>query len=298
MPDQTGRIAVVTGANSGIGFEAARVLAHRGAKVVLACRSAEKGRAAAARIAAGQQTPAAQEPDVVELDLGSLASVGRAAEQVRSRHPRIDLLINNAGVMDVPLGSTEDGFELHFGINHLGHFAFTGLLLPQLTSAPDARIVTVSSVAHVRGHVDFDDLGYRREYKRDSAYSRSKLANLLFTFALQRRLAAAGLPTAALAAHPGLSRTELWRNESFAVKLALRALGPFMMQNAAMGALPTLRAAVDPQARGAAYYGPSGRKQYTGHPIVVEASPVAHDEETQQRLWAESERLTGIVFPF
>ena len=242
--------------------------------------------------------PAAQEPDVVELDLGSLASVGRAAEQLRSRHPRIDLLINNAGVMDVPFGSTEDGFELHFGINHLGHFAFAGLLLPQLTSAPDARIVTVSSVAHMRGHVDFDDLGYRREYNRDSAYSRSKLANLLFTFALQRRLAAAGLPTAALAAHPGLSRTELWRNESFAVKLALRAFGPFMMQNAAMGALPTLRAAVDPQARGGAYYGPSGRKQYTGHPIVVEASPAAHDEETQRRLWAESERLTGIVFPF
>ncbi|MGH3417404.1 MAG: oxidoreductase, partial [Actinocrinis sp.] len=286
----------------GIGFETALVLARRGAKVVLACRSAEKARAAADRIAAGPQTPAADQPDVVDLDvvelnLGSLASVRRAAGELRSRYPRIDLLINNAGVMDVPFGTTEDGFELHLGINHLGHFALTGLLLPQLTAAPHARIVTVSSVAHLRGRIDFDDLGYQREYKRDPAYCRSKLANLLFTFALQRRLAAAGLPAAALAAHPGLSRTDLFRNDSFAVRLAMRAAGPFIMQSAAMGALPTLRAAVDPQARGGAYYGPGGRKEYKGHPIVVEAGPAAHDEAAQQRLWTESEKLTGVVFP-
>lgn len=309
MPDQTGRVAVVTGATSGIGFEAASVLARRGAKVVLACRSAEQARAAASRITTGQETRAAGkpgklielgepiEPDVLDLDLGSLASVRHAADELRSRYPRIDLLINNAGVMDVPFGVTEDGFEQHLGINHLGHFAFTGLLLPQLTAAPDARIVTVSSLVHRRGRIDFDDLGYQRGYTPDAAYCRSKLANLMFTFALQRRLTAAGLSTVALAAHPGFSRTGLFRYESFGVKLLTRAAGLFTMQSAAMGALPTLRAAVDPQARGGTYYGPGGRKEYKGNPIVVEASAAAHDDAAQQRLWVESERLTGVVFP-
>ncbi|ACU71530.1 short-chain dehydrogenase/reductase SDR [Catenulispora acidiphila DSM 44928] len=298
MPDQTGRVAVVTGATSGIGLETARVLAERGAKVVLACRSAEKGRAAAAGIAAGLPTSVAAEPEVVELDLGSLASVRRAAEELREQHPQIDLLINNAGVMDVPFGTTEDGFELHLGINHFGHFALTGLLLPRLMAAPDARIVTVSSLVHTRGRIDFDDLGYHRAYKPDAAYCRSKLANLLFTFELQRRLAAAGLPAVALAAHPGFSRTELFRHESFVLKAAMLAVGPFMMQSAAMGALPTLRAAADPHALGGTYYGPGGRKEQTGHPIVVEASRAAHDDEAQRRLWAESEKLTDVVFPF
>jgi NAD(P)-dependent dehydrogenase (short-subunit alcohol dehydrogenase family) len=295
VPALAGRVAVVTGANTGIGFEAALVLARRGAQVVLACRSAERARDAAARIAASGE--AALAVDVVELDLGSLASVGSAAAELRERYPRIDLLINNAGVMDVPYGKTEDGFELHLGINHLGHFALTGLLLPQLTVVPGSRIVTVSSVAHKQGRIDFDDLAYTRGYTPSRAYARSKLANLLFTFELNRRLAAAAAPTTALAAHPGLSRTELYRHEKLPVSLVIRLIDPFMMQDAAMGALPTLRAATDPAALGGTYYGPAGRREFKGHPVPVEAVPAAHDAEAARQLWAESEKLTGVSFP-
>jgi len=295
VPALTGRVAVVTGANTGIGFETALVLARRGAQVVLACRSAERARDAAARIAAsGEGVPAAE---VLELDLGSLDSIGDAAGELRERHPRIDLLINNAGVMDVPYGQTEDGFELHLGINHLGHFALTGLLMPQLTAVPGSRVVNISSVAHDRGRIDFDDLAYTREYTPSRAYARSKLANLLFTFELNRRLAAASAPTTALAAHPGLSRTELYRHEKSAVSLVIRLISPFLMQNAAMGALPTLRAAADPAALGGTYYGPAGRREFKGHPVPVEAVPAAHDAEVARQLWAESEKLTGVSFP-
>jgi NAD(P)-dependent dehydrogenase (short-subunit alcohol dehydrogenase family) len=295
VPALTGRVAVVTGANTGIGFETALVLARRGAQVVLACRSAERARDAAARIAAAN--PAAPAPEVLALDLGSLASVTSAAEELRERHPRIDLLINNAGVMDVPYGTTEDGFESHLGINHLGHFALTGLLLPQLTPVPGSRIVNVSSVAHDRGRIDFDDLAYTRGYTPTNAYARSKLANLLFTFELNRRLAAAAVPTTALCAHPGLSRTDLYRHEKPAVSLMIRLTSPFLMQNAAMGALPTLRAATDQTALGGTYYGPAGRRQYEGHPISVDPVPAAHDADVARQLWAESEKLTGVSFP-
>jgi NAD(P)-dependent dehydrogenase (short-subunit alcohol dehydrogenase family) len=295
VPALTGRVAVVTGANSGIGFETALVLARRGARVVLACRSAERAREAAARIAAAAE--AAPAPEVLELDLGSLASIGSAAQELRERHPRIDLLINNAGLMDVPYGTTEDGFELHLGINHLGHFALTGLLLPQLTPVPGSRIVNVSSVAHDRGRFDFDDLAYTRGYTPTKAYARSKLANLLFTFELNRRLTAAGAPTAVLCAHPGLSRTDLYRHEKPAVSIMIRLTSPVLMQGAAMGALPTLRAATDQDALGGMYYGPSGRGQFKGRPIAVKAVPAAYDAETARRLWAESEKLTGVSFP-
>ena len=295
MPTLTGRVAVVTGANTGIGFEAALVLAERGAQVVLACRSAERAQDAAARIAASRASAPALE--VLELDLGSLDSIHGAAEQLRERHPRIDLLINNAGVMDVPYGKTEDDFELHLGINHLGHFALTGLLLPQVTAVPGSRIVNVSSVAHKQGSIDFDDLAYTRGYNPSRAYARSKLANLLFTFELNRRLAAASAPTTALAAHPGLSRTDLYRHEKPAVSLVIRLISPFLMQNAAMGALPTLRAATDPAAAGGTYYGPAGRREFKGHPVPVDAVPAAYETETARQLWAESERLTGVSFP-
>jgi NAD(P)-dependent dehydrogenase (short-subunit alcohol dehydrogenase family) len=295
VPALTGRVAVVTGANTGIGFEAALVLARRGAQVVLACRSVERAREAAARIAASSE--AAPTVEVLELDLGSLDSIRSAAGRLREKHPRIDLLINNAGVMDVPYGKTEDGFELHLGINHFGHFAFTGLLMPQLTTVPGSRIVNISSVAHDRGRIDFDDLAYTREYTPSRAYARSKLANLLFTFELNRRLAAASAPTTALAAHPGLSRTELYRHEKPAASLVIRLIDPFLMQDAAMGALPTLRAATDPAALGGMYYGPAGRRQFKGHPVPVEAVPAAHDAEVARQLWAESEKLTGVSFP-
>ena len=295
VPALTGRVAIVTGANTGIGFETALVLARRGAQVVLACRSAERAQDAAARIAASSE--AAPAVEVLELDLGSLDSIGDAARELRERHPRIDLLVNNAGVMDVPYGKTEDGFELHLGINHLGHFALTGLLMPQLMMVPGSRIVSVSSVAHKQGAIDFDDLAYTREYNSSRAYARSKLANLLFTFELNRRLAAASAPTTALAAHPGLSRTDLYRYEKPAVSLVIRLISPFLMQNAAMGALPTLRAAADPAALGGTYFGPAGRKEFKGYPVPVEAVPAAHDAEAARQLWAESEKLTGVSFP-
>ncbi|HXL93676.1 MAG TPA: oxidoreductase [Streptosporangiaceae bacterium] len=291
VPRLDGRVAVITGANTGIGFETARVLAGHGARVVLACRSVERARAAAARIAAS----AVAAPEILELDLASLSSVRRAAEQLRELHPVIDLLVNNAGVMDVPCGTTEDGFESHLGINHLGHFALTGLLQPQLTEG--SRIVSVSSVVHARGQIDFDDLAYTRDYKPGPAYARSKLANLLFAFELDRRLTAAGSPTASLAAHPGLSRTELYRYEEPVARFAVRLLSPVFMQSAASGALPVLRAATDPAATSGTYYGPSGRKQYKGHPVLVDASPAAHDEAAARRLWDESEKLTGVAFP-
>jgi NAD(P)-dependent dehydrogenase (short-subunit alcohol dehydrogenase family) len=295
VPDLTGRVAVITGANSGIGYEAALVLARRGAQVVLACRSAERAREAAARIAAAAE--AAPAPKVIELDLGSLASIRGAAEELRERHPRIDLLINNAGVMDVPYGTTEDGFELQLGINHLGHFALTGLLMSQLTAVSGSRIVNISSVAHDRGRFDFDDLAFTRGYTPTKAYARSKLANLLFTFELNRRLTAAAAPTVALSAHPGLSRTDLYRHEKGPVSLVIRLISPVLMQSAAMGALPTLRAATDPEAVAGTYYGPCGRAQFKGRPIPVKAVPAAYDAETARQLWAESEKLTGVSFP-
>jgi NAD(P)-dependent dehydrogenase (short-subunit alcohol dehydrogenase family) len=288
---------VVTGASSGIGFETARVLAHRGFTVVLACRSAERGRAAADRIRA--HSPSA-DLHVVRLDLASLASVRAAVAEVRAAHAHVDLLVDNAGVMDVPYGRTEDGFELTFGTNHLGHFAFTGLLLDRLLATVGSRVVTVSSVAHRRGAIHFDDLQFEHDYDAGDAYAQSKLANLLFTYELQARLEASGGPTIALAAHPGIARTALTRTGS-AVERAfmsprLRLLTFWVMQSAEEGAKPTLRAALEPAARGGEYYGPNGRWQYTGEPVRVESSERSHDAGDRRRLWEVSEELTGVRY--
>ena len=289
VPDQKGRVAVVTGANTGLGFETARVLAERGASVVLAVRNVEKGRRAAARMT-GDVT-------VQALDLSSLESIRTAADELRAEHQRIDLLINNAGVMYTPKQTTQDGFELQFGTNHLGHFAFTGLLLDLLLPVPGSRVVTVSSVGHrIRAAIHFDDLQWERSYNRAAAYGQSKLANLMFTYELQRRLAAHGT-TAALAAHPGMSDTELARNSPTVVRLLLTAFAPVITQKAAKGALPTLRAAADPAALGGQYYGPDGLGEARGHPRLVTSSPQSYDMAIQQRLWAVSEDLTGVKFP-
>jgi NAD(P)-dependent dehydrogenase (short-subunit alcohol dehydrogenase family) len=285
---------VVTGANSGIGFEAARVLAQRGASVVLACRDPARGAGAAARITASAPGAAVS---VVALDLASIASIRAAAQQIGARHERLDLLINNAGVMMAPHATTADGFELQFGINHLGHFALTGLLLDRLLPVAGSRVVTVASNAHRAGRISFDDLAARRRYRRTAAYARSKLANLLFTYELQRRLATAGSPTAALAAHPGTALTELTRHLPHLLQAGNRAFKGIISQDAAMGALPTLRAATDPGARGGEYYGPGGWMQFTGYPRRVESNARSHDEQAQRRLWQESERLTGVTFP-
>src|SRR6266581_3914350 len=236
VPGQQGRLAVVTGANTGLGFETARVLAARGASVVLAVRDIEKGKRAAARIAG---TAPGANVMVSPLDLASLDSIRAAADQLRARHPGIDLLINNAGVMFPPRQTTGDGFELQFGTNHLGHFALTGLLLEQMLPVPGSRVVTLSSLAHrIGARINFGDLQSQRSYRRVAAYSQSKLANLMFTYELHRRLSGAGTTTIAVAAHPGLASTELTRNSP----AASAALARLISQKAAMGALPTLRA--------------------------------------------------------
>jgi NAD(P)-dependent dehydrogenase (short-subunit alcohol dehydrogenase family) len=285
VPAQRGRTAVITGANTGLGFETARVLAARSAQVVLACRDLGRAKEAAARIAGSVQS--------VRLDLASLASVREAAEEIGP----VDLLINNAGVMMTPFGRTADGFELQLGVNHLGHFALTGLLLEQMLGREGSRVVTVSSNGHKSGRIDFGDLQSQRRYRRMAAYYQSKLANLMFTYELQRRLAAARARTQALAAHPGKARTELTRYLPGWMRLEDLVIEQPFGQNAAMGALATLRAAADPAARGGEYYGPGGRGEQRGYPRLVAASERARDLDTQQRLWRESERLTGVSYP-
>ena len=289
IPDQHGRVAIVTGANTGLGFETARILAARGAAVVLAVRNLEKGRQAASRMT-GEVT-------VQPLDLTSLESIRSAAADLRAAHPRIDLLINNAGVMYTPRQTTADGFELQFGTNHLGHFALTGLLLDRLLPVPGSRVVTVSSTGHrIRAAIHFDDLQWEHSYSRMAAYGQAKLANLMFTYELQRRLATHGT-TVAVAAHPGVSNTELVRNTPTALRLPVTWLAPLLTQTAEMGALPTLRAATDPAVAGGQYYGPGGRGEIRGYPKPVASSPDSHDRAVQQRLWTVSEELTGVTFP-
>src|SRR6266436_3226871 len=276
VPGQCGRLAVVTGANTGLGFETARVLAARGASVVLAVRDTGKGKAAAARIAG---TAPGADVTVQPLDLASLDSVRAAAAELRARHPRIDLLINNAGVMLPPKQATVDGFELQLGTNHLGHFALTGLLLEQMLPVPGSRVVTVSSIAHrIRARINFGDLQSERSYSRVAAYSQSKLANLMFTYELARRLSGAGT-TIAVAAHPGLAGTELGRN--------LPAIAAFfyarVTQKPAMGALPVLRAATDPGVSGGQYYGPGGFFGARGYPELAASSRRSRDTAVQRR---------------
>jgi NAD(P)-dependent dehydrogenase (short-subunit alcohol dehydrogenase family) len=296
VPDQSGRIAIVTGANSGLGFNTARVLAARGAHVVLAVRDTEKGNAAAAQIIG---TAPRADLKVQSLDLSSLQSVRTAAEELRAAYPRIDLLINNAGVMYVPTRQlTKDGFEMQFGTNHLGPFALTGLLLDHLLPVPGSRVVMVASVAHrIRAAIHFDDLQWDRGYDRVAAYGQSKLANLLFTYELQRRLAAKDEPTIAVAAHPGFADTELMRHLPGPILPVWKLIAPLVTNNAKDGALPTLLAATDPSVQGGQYWGPDGIREIKGHPKLVTSSAQSHDEDLQNRLWTVSEELTGVSFP-
>ncbi|MEV6908484.1 oxidoreductase [Amycolatopsis sp. NPDC051071] len=287
IPDQSGRVAVVTGANTGLGIETARALAEHGATVVLACRDPAKAKDAADRIhlrAAGAKT------EIVELDLASLKSVRDAAETIRDRHNRVDLLINNAGVTGLP-GHTTDGFEMQFGVNHLGHFALTGLLADRILAAPAGRVVTVSSIGHRFGSIDPDDPAA----PTGNAYAKSKLANLLFTYELDRRLA--DTRAVATAAHPGGASTEVFRYSPAAFRLPNLAIARLFGRTPAMGALPTLRAATDPDADGGDYFGPAGLFEIQGHPVPVRSSARSHDVERQTRLWETSEELTGVRFP-
>ena len=293
IPDQTGRIAVITGANTGLGYETAAALAAKGAHVVLAVRNLDKGKEAVRRIE--REAPTA-DVTLQELDLSSLDSVRTASDQLRSEYDPVDLLVNNAGLMYPPRQTTTDGFEMQFGTNHLGHFALTGLLLDRLTSVAGSRIVTVSSIGHrINAAIHFDDLQWERSYSRVGAYGQSKLANLLFTYELQRRLSSRNT-TIALAAHPGGSDTDLMRHLPESLQFALPIVRP-LFQPAAMGALPQLRTATDPRAAGGQYYGPEGIGGLRGYPKVVASSKQSHDADLQRRLWAVSEELTGVVFP-
>ncbi|WP_040700901.1 oxidoreductase [Nocardia vinacea] len=284
IPDQSGRIAVVTGANTGLGYETARMLAEHGAIVVLACRNTDKAKDAAYRIHSLVPDAAV---DVAELDLGALESVRDASTVIRDRYDRIDLLINNAGVTGLT-GATADGFEIQWGINHLGHFALTGLLLDRIVAAPAGRIVTVSSIGHRFGRIDADDPAART----GSAYAKSKLANLLFTYELDRRLN--DTSAIAAAAHPGGASTEIFRYSPAGFRLPNLAIARLFGRTPAMGALPTLRAATDPDVQGGEYYGPSGLFEIQGHPVRVESSARSHDVRLQERLWEVSEKLTGV----
>jgi protochlorophyllide reductase len=297
IPPQDGRLALITGANSGLGLETARALSASGATVVLACRSRQRAEEARSALLAG----AGAAIDLLELDLADLSSVATAVQQVRERYGRLDLLINNAGVMAPPRRLTRDGFELQFGTNHLGHFALTLALLPLLQGQPQARVVTVSSGAQYFGRIAFDDLQGERRYDRWQAYAQSKLANVIFALELQRRLAAAAAGPISLAAHPGLARTNLQPtsvalNGSRIEGLAYRWLDP-LFQSAAMGALPQLYAATAAEASPGGQYGPDGWGGLRGLPTPVRIAPAARDPAIGARLWQVSEALVNQVAP-
>lgn len=284
VPDQSGKCFLVTGANTGIGLEIARVLAGNGARVLLGCRDAGKARDAISGIGAGDIAH-------LPLDLGDLGSVRRASETV-ARESRLDGVIANAGVMFPPLTRTEQGFEQQFGVNHLGHFALAALLLPKLAETQGARIVVTSSLAHTGGKIDWDDLDARQDYKRTQRYSDSKLANMLHVFELDRRLRAAGSPVSALGCHPGVAATELMRHSgAFRVFMPLVSL---FLNTAAMGAWPALQAATDPVAQGGDYYGPTGIGELRGRSGKAKRSRAATDAALASRLWEVSVAKTGI----
>lgn len=297
IDDQHGRVAVVTGSNTGVGHEVAKQLAAHGATVVLACRDRVRGERAAERLRAATGTGTG-EIRFVRTDLASLDSVRKAADEISTAFSHIDLLINNAGVMWAPQGETEDGFERHFGINHLGHFALTGLLLPRIITTPGSRIVVISSPAHRNAAIDIDDLQSANGYRAMRAYGRSKLANLMFAYELDRRIREAGAATIVLAAHPGGARSELNRSMPRLFRGKNWGLARPITHSVERGALSILRAATDPNAAGGEYYGPGGPFQFTGDPTLLQSSPRAHDTEAQQRLWRASEKLTGVVYDF
>jgi NAD(P)-dependent dehydrogenase (short-subunit alcohol dehydrogenase family) len=292
IPDQSGRTAIVTGANSGLGLVTARELARAGASVVMACRNLDKGHAAVDEVRAAVPDAKVQ---LDELDLANLASVRAFADRFKAPHDGLDLLINNAGVMGTPRRRTADGFELQFGTNHLGHFALTTALLETMEGREDARVVTLSSTAHKMGRINFDNLNGDRHYFRWNAYGQSKLANLLFALELDRRLRAAGSTVKSLAAHPGYAATNLQSaGPPMFDRLVMVASNALIAQSDEMGALPILYAATQPGLEGGTYVGPDGFQEQRGYPKLVQASGRARDPETGRRLWEVSERMTAV----
>ena len=292
IPDLSGKIVCITGANSGLGLEAARNLVSAGAHVILACRNVAKAEVAAQSVLAGRGSVA-----VRQLDLASLASVRRFSEELLADGIELDGLMNNAGLMGLDQSRTEDGFETQIGVNHLGHFALTGLLMPSLMKRPNSRIVNVSSMGHIPGKIHLDDLMCdRRRYSRWGAYFQSKLANILFTNELERRLRETSSTTIALAAHPGTARTELGKTGTSATNFVMRRLTPVLTRTGVQGCESQIRAMVDPQAVGREYYGP--KYQMFGAPVKVTPSKRARNMNDARRLWEMSEELTGVKYPF
>jgi NAD(P)-dependent dehydrogenase (short-subunit alcohol dehydrogenase family) len=292
LTDQCGRTFLITGANSGLGYEAARLLAGAGGRVLLACRSEEKARAAMDLVRA--ESPEA-DLEFVPLDLADLTSV-RSAALIATAEPRIDVLINNAGVFMPPLSRTRDGFELAWGVNHLGHFALTALLLPKLAEAPGARVVIVSSKGHHESRLTLDDLNAEHSYNPARRYADTKLANLLFLFELDRRLRAAGLPVTVVGCHPGLAATDLPRHRPF-LKSIFTVAGNSFFNSPEQGAWPTLHAATGPVTAGE-YYGPIGFYELRGPSGAARRSAAALDEDLARRVWDISARMTGFDFEF
>ena len=299
IPDQTGRTVLITGANSGLGLRSAEALAAKGARVLMACRNATKAAAARAGVAAKATGPA---PEVVAVDLSSLASIGDCAEQLAGSLDHLDVLMNNAGIMAVPKGTTVDGFESQIGTNHLGHFALTGRLLPLLLATPEPRVVTVASNAHKFGRMHLDDLSFEHQrYSRWGAYGQTKLANLLFSSELQRRAVAAGTALTSVAAHPGYAATNLTTGPALGAALLkpILAVGDRLFgQPDHMGALPQLYAATMPDVLADDYWGPDAFREQRGYPTRVGRTDRAADPADAARLWALSEELTGVTYPW
>ncbi|MBC7174543.1 MAG: SDR family oxidoreductase [Polyangiaceae bacterium] len=298
IPSQAGKVIVVTGANSGLGFEVARAVAAKGAHVVIACRSLDKGQAAAERIRA--VAPSAS-LEVERLDLADLGSVRAFATAFAKRHERLDVLCNNAGVMALPQQRTKDGFEMQIGTNHLGHFALTGELLPVIRRTPGARVVTLTSTMHKIGFIRLDDIQWERGYKRWPAYGQSKIANLMFAYELERRFEREGIDAISVAAHPGYAATNLQlvgpaASGSSFMKAFWRFSNRALAQSAQMGALPTLYAMTEPSVRGGDFIGPSSLFETRGHPAPAKAAPRAKDANTAARLWELSEQLTHVRY--
>ena len=291
----TGKTAIITGANSGLGLETAKTFVRLGARVILAVRDPDKGQAAEQEIK--EESPEAI-IEVMQLDLSDLESVRTFAETFSSRFDSLDLLINNAGVMTPPYAKTKDGFELQFGSNHLGHFALTGLLLPLLLRTENSRVVTLSSLAHRNASVDFGNLDGSKGYKAMKFYGQSKLANLMFATELDRRLKQHGRSTTSIACHPGISSTNLFKLGGREMPRIFKGLMNRYLQPAAMGALPTVYAATDSGLTGGEYIGPDGKGQRRGYPALEKPDPAVNDVATREKLWDVSEELTGVTFDF
>ncbi|ALS79480.1 MULTISPECIES: oxidoreductase [Planococcus] len=295
MKQLTGKTAIVTGANSGIGLEASKVFSGLGAQIIMAVRDLEKGKAARELILDVDKDALVT---VMKLDLADLASVHAFVESFKNKHDSLDLLINNAGVMTPPYSKTKDGFELQFGSNHLGHFALTGLLMPLLKNTPDSRVVSLSSLAHKGAKIDFDNLDGAKGYKAMKFYGQSKLANLLFAQELDKRFKAYDLQTVSIACHPGISATNLFKFGKRDAPKLMKSLMHNFLQPPAMGALPTIYAATDSRLTGGEYIGPDGKGQRKGYPTLDTPHASAGDQAVAQKLWDVSEKLTGVQFDF